>query len=79
MLDVSQKNIIKDLWNVNDLSISDGIDQIDLISKEMPKEARVEYRKWRFLVDRLRVNQKSLSLIRNVNEILDARFLQFPK
>ena len=79
MLDASQKNIIKGLWDVDDLSISDKIAAIDLISKEMPKEARVKYRKWRFLMDRSRVIQGSFSSIRNANGILDARFLQFPK
>ena len=79
MLDVSQKNLIKGLWNVDDLSISDKIDSIDSISKDMPKEARVEYRKWRFLMDRSRVNQEAFLSIRNANEILDARFLRFPK
>ena len=77
MLDGSQKNIIKSLWNVDDLSISDKIDAIELISKDMPKEARVEYRKWRFLMDRSKVNQAVFLSIRNANEILDARFLRF--
>ena len=45
MLDVSQKNLIKNLWKADDLSISDKIDSIDVFSKEMPKEARVKYRK----------------------------------
>ena len=57
MLDVSHKTIIRGLWNLDDLSISDKIDAIDVISKEMPKKARVEYKKWRFLMDRSRVNQ----------------------
>ena len=60
MLGVSQKNIINSLWNADHLSISDKINAIDLISKDMPKEARVEYRKWRFLMDRSRVNQEAL-------------------
>ena len=77
MLDASQRNIIKGLWNVDDLSISDKIDNIDLISKDMPKKARVEYRKWRFLMDRSRVNQEASLSIRSTNEILDARFLRF--
>ena len=77
MLDASQKNIIKALCDVDDLSISDKIDQIDLISKDMPKEARVEYRKWRFLVDRSRVNKEAFLSIGNSNEILDANFLRF--
>ena len=79
MLNVSHKNIIKALWNVDDLSITDKIDSIDVISKDMPKKARVEYRKWRFLMDRSRVNQEASLSIRSVNEILDARFLRFPK
>ena len=79
MLDVSQKNIIKSLWNADDLSISDKIDSIDSISKEMPKEARVEYRKWRFLMDRSRVNQEAPLPIKTSNGILDAKFLRFPK
>ena len=77
MLDGPQKNIIKSLWNVDDLSISDKIDAIDVISKEMPKKARVEYKKWRFLMDRSKVDQEALLLIRNVNGILDARVLRF--
>ena len=44
---------------MDDLSISDKIDSIDSVSKDMPKEARVEYRKWRFLMDRSRVNQEA--------------------
>ena len=79
MLDASHKNIIKGLWNVDDLSISDKINSIDAISKDMPLEARREYRKWRFLMDRSRVNQEAFLSIRNVNEILDARFLRFPE
>ena len=79
MLDVSQKNIIKSLWNADDLSISDKINSIDSISKEMPLEARKEYRKWRFLMNGSRVNQEAFLSIRNANEILDARFLRFPK
>ena len=79
MLDVSQKNIINCLWNADHLSISDKIDSIDVISKDMPKEARVEYRKWRFLMDRSKVTQEAFLSIRNFNEILDARFLRFPK
>ena len=59
MLDASQKNLIKDLWNIDDLSISDKIHNIDQILKDMPKEARVEYRKWRFLMDRSKVNQEA--------------------
>ena len=64
---------------MDDLSISDKIDSIDWISKDMPKEARVEYRKWRFLMDRSRVNQEAFLSIRDANEILDAKFLRFPK
>ena len=64
---------------MDDLSISDKIDSIDVFSKEMPKEARVEYRKWRFLMDRSKVNQEAFSSIKNASEILDARFLRFPK
>ena len=79
MLNASHKNIIKALWNVDDLSISDKIDSIDAISKDMPKEARVEYRKWRFLMDRSKVNQAVFLSIRNASEILDARFLRFSK
>ena len=79
MLDVSQKNIVKGLWNVNGLSISDKIHNIDPISKDMPKEARVEYRKWRFLMDRSRVNQEAPLPIKTSNGILDAKFLRFPK
>ena len=79
MLDVSQKNLIKGPWNVDDLSISDKIDSIDAISDKMPLEARREYRKWRFLMDRSRVNQEPFLSIRNANGILDARFLQFSK
>ena len=79
MLDVSQKNIIKGLWDGGDLSISEKIDSIDSISKDMPKKARVQYRKWRFQMDRSRVNQEAFLSIRNANEILDARFLRFPK
>ena len=45
MLSASQKNLIKNLWKADDLSISDKIDSIDVFSKEMSKEARVEYRK----------------------------------
>ena len=75
MLDVSHKNIIKGLWNVDDLSISDKIDSIDLVLKGAPKETRVEYRKWRFLMDRSRVNQEASLSTRNTNGILDARFL----
>ena len=78
MLNVSQKNIIKSLWKVDNLSISDKIDSIDLISKKMSLEARREYRKWRFLMDRSKVNQEAFLSIRNANEILDARFLRFP-
>ena len=59
MLDVSQKNLIKNLWKADDLSIFDKIDSIDSILKAMPKEARMEYRKWRFLMDRSKVNQES--------------------
>ncbi|PAV89032.1 hypothetical protein WR25_14969 [Diploscapter pachys] len=55
MLSVPQKNLINCLWNADHLSISDKIDSIDSILKEMPKEARVEYRKWRFLMDRSRM------------------------
>ena len=79
MLDVSQKNLIKNLWKADDLSISDRINSIDSISDKMPLEARREYRKWRFLMDRSRVNQEAFLSIRNANEILDARFLRFPK
>ena len=79
MLDVSHKNLIKGLWNVDELSVSDKIDSIDAISKDMPKEARAEYRKWRFLMDRSRVNQEAFLSIRNANGISDARFLQFSK
>ena len=68
MLDVSQKNIINCLWNADHLSISDKIDSIDVFSKEMSKEARVEYRKWRFLMDRSRVNQEASSSIRNATK-----------
>ena len=68
MLDVSQKDIIEGLWDVDDLSISDKIDSIDSIAKDMPKEARVEYRKWRFLMDRSRVNQKAFLSIRNATK-----------
>ena len=59
MLDVSQKNLIKNLWKADDLSIFDKIDSIDSILKAMPKEARMEYRKWRFLMNRSKVNQES--------------------
>ena len=69
MLDVSQKNLIKGLWNVDDLSISDKINSIDVFSDKMPLEARREYRKWRFLMDRSRVNQEAFLSIRNFNEI----------
>ena len=79
MLNASQKNIIKSLWKADDLSISDKIDSIDAISKDMPKEARVEYRKWRFLMDRSKVNLALFLSIRNSNEILDTRFLRFSK
>ena len=80
MLGISQKNLIKNLWKADDLSISDKINSIDSISKDMPKEARMEYRKWRFLMDRDRVNHKEILLLSNNNkEILDARFLRFPK
>ena len=79
MLDVSQKNIIEGLWNMDGLSISDKIDGIDMISDKMPLEAKREYRKWRFLMDRSKVDQKAFLSIRNANEILDARFLRFPK
>ena len=79
MLDVSQKNIINCLWNADHLSISDKIASIDVFSKEMPKEARMEYRKWRFLMDRSKVNQTVFLSIKKANEILDARFLRFPK
>ena len=67
MLDASQKNIINGLWNAN-LSISDKISSIDVISKEMPKEARAEYRKWRFLMDRSRASQEAFLSIRNATE-----------
>ena len=79
MLDASHKNIIIGLWKADNLPISDKIDAIDLISKDMPKEARVGYRKWRFLMDRSRVNQEAFLSIRNANGILDARFLRFPR
>ena len=79
MLDVSQKDLIKGLWDVDDLSIFDKIDSIDSVSKDMPKEARVEYRKWRFLMDRSRVNQEAPLPIKTSNGILDAKFLRFPK
>ena len=59
MLDVSQKNLIKSLLTVDNLSISDKIASIDSISKDMPKKARVEYRKWRFLMNGSRVNQEA--------------------
>ena len=69
MLDISHKNIIKGLWNMDDLSISDKIDSIDAISDKMPLEARREYRKWRFLMDRSKVNQEAFLSIRNANEV----------
>ena len=68
MLDVSQKNIIEGLWNMDHLSISDKINSIDSILKEMPLEAKKEYRKWRFLMDRSKVDQKAFLSIRNATK-----------
>ena len=69
MLGVSQKNSINSLWNADHLSIFDKIDSIDSVSKDMPKEARVKYRKWRFLMGRSKANQAVFLLIRNASGI----------
>ncbi|PAV64332.1 hypothetical protein WR25_25399 [Diploscapter pachys] len=74
-LPTSHKNIVSSILINNNLSIHDKIESIDLFSKDMPNEARFEYRKWRFSVDRSRLpefinyqNEHLKKLIRDAYE-----------